>query len=72
MDAGRETSEVTYIVLNMDSDHSERAVSDQLLTNPGVDIVVVDLETKRVTVHGQGFDVVALRASIENAGYEAA
>jgi copper chaperone CopZ len=72
MDAGRETNEVTYIVLSMDSDHSESTVSDQLLTNPGVDVVVVDLETKGVTVHGHGFDVVALRASIENAGYEAA
>ena len=52
MDAGREASEVTYTVLNMDSDHSESTVSDRLLTNPDVDAVVVDLTTKGVTVKG--------------------
>jgi copper chaperone CopZ len=69
---GQETTEVTYVVLNMDSDHSETAVSDRLLTNPGVDAVVVDLETKGVTVHGRGLDFAALRASIESGGYRAA
>jgi hypothetical protein len=56
----------------MDSDDSETTMSDRLLTNPGVDAVVVDLETKGVTVHGQDLDVTALRASIECAGYKAA
>jgi len=69
---GGEVSEVTYIVLDMDSDHSEADVSDRLLSNPGVDAVVADLDTKGVTVHGHGLDPVALRASIENAGYRAA
>lgn len=67
-----ETSEVTYIVLNMDSDDSETTVSDRLLSNPGVDAVVVDLETRGVTVHGRGLNFATLRASIENAGYRAA
>ncbi len=72
VDTSREPSEVTYIVLGMDSDHAETTVSDQLLTNPDVDAVVVDLETKGVTVHGQGLDVPVLRAMIESAGYRAA
>ena len=72
MKVGRETSEVTYIVLNMDSDHSETTVSDRLLANPGVDAVVVDLGRKGVTVRGQHLDVLALRASIESVGYQAA
>ena len=66
------TREVTYIVLDLDSDDSEATVSDRLLTNPGVDAVVVDLDTKGVTVHGQALDIEALRASIESAGYRAA
>jgi hypothetical protein len=71
-DAGGEASEVTYIVLDMDSDHSESAVTDRLLANPDVDAVIVDLATKGVTVRGQRLDVVALRALIESAGYRAA
>jgi Heavy-metal-associated domain len=72
MDAGFETSEVTYIVLDMDSDRSESAVSNRLLTSPGVEAVFANLETRGVTVHGQGLDVMALRALIENAGYQPA
>jgi copper chaperone CopZ len=56
----------------MDSDHSESAVSNRLLTSPGVEAVVANLETRGVTVHGQGLDVMALRALIENAGYQPA
>ncbi len=72
MDAGCETSEVTYIVLDIDCDRSESVVSDRLLTGLGVEAVVVDLETRGVTVHGRGLDVVALQAVIEDAGYQAA
>ena len=72
MDAECQTSEVTYIVPGMGCDRCESAVSDRLLTIAGVEAVVVDPETKGVTVHGQGLDVVALRAFIENAGYQAA
>jgi hypothetical protein len=72
VDTEREASEVTYLVLDIDSDHAEATVSDRLLRNPDVNAVVVDLETKGVTVHGQGLDVAALRTLIENAGYRAA
>jgi copper chaperone CopZ len=43
-------------------------VSDVL----GVADVDVDLESKVVTIHGRELDDTALRAAIEEAGYEAA
>ena len=39
---------------------------------PGVESVAVDLETKRVEVAGEPLDDAAIRAAIEEAGYEAA
>jgi len=38
----------------------------------GVDEVVVDLDTKAVTVNGTALDDAALRAAIVEAGYQAA
>ncbi len=38
----------------------------------GVETVDVDLETKLVTVRGDGLDDTRLRAAIAEAGYEAA
>jgi copper chaperone CopZ len=52
--------------------HCERAVSEELAAVAGVESVVVDLETKRVVVHGSALDDAVLRAAIEEAGYEAA
>ena len=49
VDTERETNEVTYLVLDMDSDHAETTVSERLLTNSGVGAVVVDLERRRVS-----------------------
>ena len=72
MAARCETNEVTYIVPAMDCGDSESAVCNGLLTNPAVEAVVVDLEARGVTVHGRGLDLVALRALIEEAGYQAA
>jgi len=64
--------DVTYIVPDLASDQGERTVSTRLLTIPNVEAVVVDLETKGVTVHGRELDTIALRATIESAGYQAA
>ena len=41
-------------------------------TVPGVESVAVDLVTKRVDVAGEPLDDAAIRAAIEEAGYEAA
>jgi hypothetical protein len=46
-------------------------MSNRLLTIAGVEAVLVDPETKGVTVHGQGLDFVTLRGFV-NAGYQAA
>ncbi len=66
----RET--VTYTVPAMHCGHCERAVKEEVAAVPGVEDVVVELETKRVTVRGKALDDTALRAAIAEAGYEAA
>ncbi len=61
-----------YTVPGMHCTHCERAVIEEVSTLPGVDSVVVDLGTKRVTVTGAALDDGAIRAAIDEAGYEAA
>jgi copper chaperone len=48
------------------------SVREELTEVEGVDDVVVDLETKLVTVRGRNLDDAALRAAITEAGYAAA
>ena len=62
-------TEITYTVLGMHCGHCKQAVSGELRDVTGVD---VDLESKLVTVRGHDLDDAALRAAIEEAGYEAA
>ena len=64
-------NELTYSVPDMSCGHCEHAVSTELQTVDGVESVDVDLETKLVTVRGHGLDDQALRAAIDEAGYEA-
>ena len=64
--------EATYSVPGMSCAHCEHAVSEELSAVGGVESVAVDLETKLVVVRGSGLDDAALRAAIEEAGYEAA
>jgi copper chaperone CopZ len=52
--------------------HCERAVREEVAAVAGVSSVDVDLETKLVAVSGDGLDENAIRAAIEEAGYEAA
>jgi len=52
--------------------HCERAVTEEVTAVAGVSAVHVDLETKLVTVTGEPLDDAAVRAAIEEAGYEAA
>jgi copper chaperone len=65
-------SEITYTVPDMSCGHCKQAVSSELAEVAGVDDVDVDLETKVVTIRGHDLDDAALRAAIEEAGYEAA
>jgi copper chaperone CopZ len=64
--------EAAFIVPGMHCAHCERAVGEGLRQVEGVESVDVALETKLVTVRGPNLDDGALRAAIEEAGYEAA
>jgi copper chaperone len=65
-------SEISYTVPGIHCGHCERAVSEELEQVDGVESVLVDLETKLVTVRGARLEDASLRAAIEEAGYEAA
>jgi copper chaperone len=65
-------TEITYTVPAMSCGHCKQAVSAELAAVASVDTVDVDLDTKLVTVRGHDLDDSALRAAIEEAGYEAA
>jgi copper chaperone len=65
-------TELTYSVPAMSCAHCERAVSSEIRSVRGVDSVTVDLGTKLVVVRGDALDDAAIRAAIEEAGYEAA
>jgi copper chaperone len=63
---------ITYRVPRMTCEHCERAVRDELSALAGVDAVAIDLETKVVEISGRALDDAALRAAIDEAGYEVA
>jgi copper chaperone len=64
--------EAVYTIPGMSCAHCEHAVSAELSAVAGVDSVAVDLETKLVVVRGRDLDDGALRAAIDEAGYEVA
>jgi copper chaperone len=63
---------VTYTVPAIHCAHCAMSIREEVSEVEGVDDVVVDLGTKVVTVSGNGLDDAALRAAIEEAGYQAA
>jgi copper chaperone len=66
------TETVTYSVPAIHCAHCEMSIRDEVSEVDGVEDVVVDLETRLVTVNGRDLDDAALRAAIAEAGYEAA
>jgi copper chaperone len=64
--------ELTYAVGGMHCGHCTSAVEREIESVPGVEFVEADLDTKLVVVRGDVFDDAAVRAAIEEAGYEAA
>jgi copper chaperone len=64
-------SEMAYTVPGMHCGNCERAVREEVSTVAGVELVEVDLESKRVSVRGESLDDAAIRAAISEAGYEA-
>jgi copper chaperone CopZ len=65
-------NELAYSVPGVSCDHCRIAIADEVGSLDGVREVVVDLDAKRVVVRGERLDDAAVRAAIEEAGYEAA
>jgi copper chaperone CopZ len=61
----------TYVVEGMSCGHCEAAVREEVEKVSGVEAVEVDLGSKHVVVRG-AFEDAAVRAAIDEAGYEAA
>ena len=61
---------LTFTVPGMSCGHCEAAVKGEVTKVAGVTGVEVDLETKIVTVNGDGIDRAAVVAAIDEAGYE--
>src|SRR5205823_5511386 len=69
---GPTVDERTYSVPAMSCGHCEQAIKTGVSSVPGVAEVQVDLQTKRVRILGAQLDDRALRAAIEDAGYDVA
>ena len=63
--------EMTYSVPGMHCENCTKAVEGEISELEGVDSVTADLATKLVAVRGAGLSDEALRAAIDEAGYEA-
>ena len=63
---------LTYSVPAIHCAHCVMSIREEVSEVDGVEDVAVDLDTKLVSVSGRALDDAALRAAIEEAGYEAA
>jgi copper chaperone CopZ len=64
--------QTTYSVPGISCEHCRVAISGEVSQVVGVTAVDVDLAAKRVTVNGAGFADAAVRAAIDEAGYDVA
>ncbi|HUG63663.1 MAG TPA: heavy-metal-associated domain-containing protein [Gaiellaceae bacterium] len=62
----------TYSVPAIHCAHCAMSIREEVFEVAGVEDVAVDLDAKLVTVSGSAVDDAAVRAAIEEAGYEAA
>jgi len=65
------TAQLTYLVDGMSCEHCRAAIATEVGALAGVGGVEVDLGTKLVRIHGEGLDDAAVRAAIDEAGYDA-
>jgi copper chaperone len=65
-------NELIYSVPGVSCEHCVGAVTGEVEQVAGVESVMVDLESKRVTVRGRSIDDGAVRAAIDEAGYDIA
>ncbi len=63
---------MTYTVSGMTCAHCKAAVEEEIERVPGVESVNADVDSKLVVVRGDALEDEALRAAIDEAGYEAA
>ena len=63
--------ELLFRVPGMTCDHCVAAVRAEIVKVPGVTSADVDLASKQVVVHGDRLNLDAIRAAVEEAGYEA-
>jgi copper chaperone CopZ len=66
------TTELTYSVPGMSCGHCRAAITGEVERVPGVAGVAVDLDAKTVVVRGSGLDDAAVRAAIDEAGFDIA
>jgi len=63
-------STATYTVAGMTCGHCVSSVTEEVAEVPGVTDVDVDLATGGMTVAGDTVDDAAVRAAVEEAGYQ--
>jgi copper chaperone len=63
-------SQRTYVVDGMSCQHCRATISDAVQRVPGISGVQVDLDRGTVTVRGADADDAAVRAAIDQAGYQ--
>lgn len=61
-----------YLVQGMTCEHCKLSVTEEVVEVDGVERVDVDLATGRITVTGTGFTDDAIKAAVDEAGYEVA
>ena len=66
------TDRIIYSVPGISCGHCRAAITAEVEKLAGIETVDVDLERKLVSVTGQGLDDTALRAAIDEAGYDIA
>jgi copper chaperone CopZ len=66
------TETVAYTVPAIHCEHCAMSIREEVSEVEGVEDVAVDLDAKVVTVSGRDLEDAALRAAIEEAGYQAA
>ena len=65
-------SEQTWTVTGMTCAHCVNAVTEEVSSVPGVTGVQVTLETGSLVVRGEDVDAEAVRAAVDEAGYQLA
>jgi copper chaperone CopZ len=64
--------QLTYSVPAVSCGHCRAAITSEVEKVVGVSAVSVDLEAKRVAVTGEDIDEAAVRAALDEAGYDIA